>query len=106
MWILETEHDVDAGPVRFLVAPGELKTIGRAPHAGFVLDAPLVSRLHCRLTATSTTLEIADLDSTNGIFVNDRRVTRAVLTPGDRVGIGRVSLVVKLGDATGDVRPQ
>lgn len=94
MWILETRADSEAGALTFRIPPGEIKTFGRAPGADFILDAPLVSRLHCRLTASAAGLEILDLDSTNGTFVNDRRVRNAMLVPGDRVGIGRVSLVV------------
>ena len=39
-------------------------------------------------------LEVEDLDSTNGTFVNDQRVRKAMLTTGDRLRIGRVELAV------------
>lgn len=94
MWILETAADSEAGALIFRIPPGATKTIGRASRADFILDVPLVSRLHCRLRANSTGLKIFDLDSTNGTFVNDRRIKRATLVPGDRIDIGRVSLVV------------
>lgn len=94
MWILETAADSAVGRLIFRIPSGELKTIGRAPPADFILDAPLVSRLHCQLTANPTGLAICDLDSTNGTFVNDRRVTQAMLAPGDCVRLGRVSLRV------------
>jgi pSer/pThr/pTyr-binding forkhead associated (FHA) protein len=35
-----------------------------------------------------------DMESTNGTFVNGARVTRASLKEGDRLGVGRVELVV------------
>jgi pSer/pThr/pTyr-binding forkhead associated (FHA) protein len=53
-----------------------------------------VSRIHCRLTATDDALEVVDLSSTNGTFVNDQRVRKAVLSAGDRLRIGRVELTV------------
>jgi pSer/pThr/pTyr-binding forkhead associated (FHA) protein len=88
MWILQ-------GPdASFRLGAGAVKTVGRAPRADFVLDAALVSRLHCRITATDDTLEVLDLSSTNGIYVNDRRVTRAILASGDRLRVGRVELRV------------
>jgi pSer/pThr/pTyr-binding forkhead associated (FHA) protein len=94
MWILHTP-DSEAGPVTFRVSPGSVKTIGRAPRADFILEAALVSRLHCRLEALSETLLVVDLDSTNGTFVNDKRVDQARLTSGDRLRIGRVELKVE-----------
>ncbi|MEQ1919112.1 MAG: FHA domain-containing protein, partial [Elusimicrobiota bacterium] len=44
--------------------------VGRAPRADFVVDAPLVSRLHCRLTLQPDGLLVEDLESTNGTLVN------------------------------------
>jgi pSer/pThr/pTyr-binding forkhead associated (FHA) protein len=38
-------------------------------------------------------LEVRDLESTNGTYVNGNRVERALLSPGDRVQVGRVELV-------------
>jgi pSer/pThr/pTyr-binding forkhead associated (FHA) protein len=53
-----------------------------------------VSRLHCQITAGATELEVVDLDSTNGTFVNGQRVKRASMKEGDRLGVGRVELLV------------
>ena len=94
MWILETAADSDAGALIFRIPSGAIKTIGRASRADFILDVPLVSRLHCRLTANAAGLEILDLDSTNGTFVNAGRIKQVMLAPGDRITIGRVSLIV------------
>jgi pSer/pThr/pTyr-binding forkhead associated (FHA) protein len=103
MWILETAADSEAGRLIFRIPSGEIKTIGRAPRADFILDAPLVSRLHCQLTANPAGLEIFDLHSTNGTFVNDRRVTQATLSPGDWVRLGHVSLLVSVAALTAPV---
>jgi pSer/pThr/pTyr-binding forkhead associated (FHA) protein len=94
MWILHAA-DSEAGPVTFRVSPGATKTVGRAPRADFILEAALVSRLHCRLEAGPDNLEVVDLESTNGTFVNDQRVERARLASGDRLRIGRVELKVE-----------
>ena len=95
MWILRTADDAES-PFTFRILPGSIKTIGRAARADFVLDAALVSRLHCRLTAGAAELEVVDLDSTNGTFVNGERAKRASLKQGDRLGVGRVELLVDL----------
>jgi pSer/pThr/pTyr-binding forkhead associated (FHA) protein len=96
MWILRSTTHADHPDMSFRVLPGGLKTVGRAVRADFIVDAPLVSRLHCRLTSPDDgTLHVEDLKSTNGTFVNDRRIKRALLVPGDRLRIGRVELIVE-----------
>jgi len=95
MWVLRTADAIEP-PVTFRILPGSIKTIGRAARADFVVDAALVSRLHCRLTAGAAELEVVDLESTNGTFVNGERTERAQLKAGDRLGVGRVELVVDL----------
>lgn len=94
MWTLRTPPETEP-PVTFRMLPSSVKTLGRAVRADFIVEAPLVSRFHCRLTATATgQLEVADLDSTNGTFVNDRKVHQAILASGDRLRVGRVELTV------------
>jgi pSer/pThr/pTyr-binding forkhead associated (FHA) protein len=94
MWILQSAEAGD-GPLTFRLPPGAVKTVGRAPRADFVVDAALVSRLHCRLTAGTERVDVEDLSSTNGTYVNDTRVMRAQLTSGDRLRVGRVELTVE-----------
>jgi pSer/pThr/pTyr-binding forkhead associated (FHA) protein len=95
MWVLRTEEEAEL-PFTFRILPGSIKTIGRATRADFIVDAALVSRLHCRITAGATELEVVDLDSTNGTYVNGERRPRATLKSGDRLGVGRVELRVEL----------
>lgn len=89
MWILQSSEGT------FRLTPGAVKTVGRAPRADFIVEAALVSRLHCRLTATDRHVEVEDLSSTNGTFVNDKRVEKAKLATGDRLRLGRVELTVE-----------
>ncbi|OFW35462.1 MAG: hypothetical protein A3F70_16335 [Acidobacteria bacterium RIFCSPLOWO2_12_FULL_67_14] len=93
MWILRTVDEAQPEKT-FRILPGGVRTIGRATGADFIVDAPLVSRVHCRLTARPDGgLEVKDLDSTNGTFINGNRVEAGVLSSGDRLGVGRVELV-------------
>lgn len=96
MWLLKTGDDRESS-LAFRILPGNIKTIGRARRADFIVDATLVSRFHCRITAGATGLEVTDLDSTNGTFVNGQRITRAALKDGDRLGVGRVEFIVSRG---------
>jgi pSer/pThr/pTyr-binding forkhead associated (FHA) protein len=89
MWILQSSEGT------FRLTPGSVKTIGRASGADFIVDVALVSRVHCRLTATDGHVEVEDLSSTNGTFVNDKKVDRANLASGDRLRVGRVELTIE-----------
>jgi pSer/pThr/pTyr-binding forkhead associated (FHA) protein len=97
-WVLQSTSSADAA-FTFRLPPGAVKTVGRARRADFIVDAALVSRLHCRLTASAGQLEVEDLSSTNGTYVNDKRVARARLISGDRLRVGRVELRVERGAA-------
>jgi pSer/pThr/pTyr-binding forkhead associated (FHA) protein len=94
VWILRGSGEDQDLPT-FRVTQGGIKTIGRGPRADFVVDRPLVSRLHCRLEAVDGGLEVTDLSSTNGTYLNGKRIERARLTDGDRLRLGRVELTVE-----------
>jgi pSer/pThr/pTyr-binding forkhead associated (FHA) protein len=95
MWILRATPDSELDKT-FRMLPGEPRTVGRSTGADFIVEAGLVSRVHCRLTLHQDgRLEVQDLESTNGTFVNGTRVDTATLAPGDRLGIGRIELVVE-----------
>lgn len=73
---------------------GEL-VVGRGEHAGIVVDDPLVSRTHARVTVRPDwTVWIEDLHSTNGVFVNGVRITgpSRQLLDGDSVLLGTTEL--------------
>ena len=102
MWTLQSVEPADV-ELTFRLLPGTLKTMGRAPRADFVVDAALVSRVHCRFTLNqSNELELEDLGSTNGTFVNGKKVAKTTLSDGDKLTVGRVQFVVngKLSDPT------
>jgi pSer/pThr/pTyr-binding forkhead associated (FHA) protein len=94
MWTLQSVDPPDI-ELTFRLLPGSLKTMGRAPRADFVVDAALVSRVHCRFTLDhQNALELEDLGSTNGTFLNGKKVSRATLSDGDKLTVGRVQFVV------------
>ena len=93
MWVINT-GDTSEAPFTFRITAGNIKTIGRAPRADFIVDAALVSRVHCRLSAGAAELEVIDLESTNGTYVNGERIDRAMLRTGDRLAVGKVEFVV------------
>jgi pSer/pThr/pTyr-binding forkhead associated (FHA) protein len=65
--------------------------IGRGRQATLAVPHPLVSRKHCEIFESNGYLVVRDLGSLNGTYVNNRRVTEAVLPPGQLLTLGSVS---------------
>jgi hypothetical protein len=102
------EHRPD-GSSRTIVFDGRPLTIGRAPDNSLVVRDGRASRHHARIDGRRGSLVLSDLGSTNGSFVNDRRVESVALGEGDRIRIGTTSYVVEaLGEqvASGDSAAQ
>ena len=69
--------------------------IGRAsPPASIHLDGTKVSKKHCVLVLKAGALKVDDLGSSNGLFVNGKKITSAVLNEKDRLVIGDFVLEV------------
>jgi len=64
-------------------------SIGRTPDNDVQIDAKFVSRHHAVILAGPAQTIIEDLNSTNGVQVNGRRISRHSLKDGDQVAIGR-----------------
>ncbi len=73
---------------RHALREGESVVIGRGSGASLRIPDPQISRRHCEITDRETTLAIRDLKSSNGTFVNGRRVSEVDLAIGDRVILG------------------
>ena len=77
---------------RFRLSPGHTLEIGRAASADIAFpNVPSLSRCHARLEYSGRTVSVEDLGSTNGTFVNDRRIRSArTLKSGDRFQTGTI----------------
>jgi Protein of unknown function (DUF3662)/FHA domain len=74
---------------RRYVLEGPSATIGRSKECDCVLRDPNVSRRHAELRRGPTgDWQVVDLNSTNGVKVNGRRVESSRLSPGDEVTLG------------------
>src|SRR5436190_18621551 len=70
-------------------------TLGRGDDAGLVVDDPEMSRAHAVVDVTATGLEIQDLGSLNGTWVNGERISGpTLLGPGDVVRVGATRIEV------------
>ena len=84
---------------------GGSKTIGREPSNDIVLENLLVSGYHARIDAAGKDYILTDLQSKNGTFVNGERVTSTKLKSGDKILIGKHTLVLGLDPAEGMAEP-
>lgn len=77
--------------------------IGRDPTSDIVLTEGNASRRHARIHWDGENLMISDLESKNGVIVNDQIITRqTLLKPGDFVALGGCQLKVEDKDAPQD----
>ena len=72
---------------------GLMATIGRLPDNTLVIDNPAVSGHHACVFRDGDACVVEDLQSTNGTFVNEKRVTRRTLQDRDVLLIGKHTLV-------------
>lgn len=86
---------VAGGPMRgvsFRVSR-RAQVIGRAPTCDIMVDDAHLSRRHASVRLTDDGVSLVDLGSTNGTWVNDRRLTAPLeLADGDVIRIGRTEL--------------
>ncbi len=82
------------GPERTVLIPlgGEAMRVGRGLTAELHLDESSVSRRHAILVPRPSGARILDDRSSNGTFVNGRRIQQADLRGGDVIALGRVVL--------------
>jgi len=80
---------------RTIAFDGRPLTIGRAADNGVVLRDGRASRHHARIDGRRGSLVLSDLGSTNGSFVNDRRIDSIALGEGDRIRVGTTTLLIE-----------
>jgi Protein of unknown function (DUF3662)/Inner membrane component of T3SS, cytoplasmic domain len=78
------------------VLRGNRTVIGRSRDCDVVVSDPNVSRRHAEVRREDDGWAVVDLDSTNGVKVNGRRVDHSPLRPGDHIRIGVTDLTFEL----------
>lgn len=73
-------------------------TIGRvSPPSSIKLDGTKVSKKHCSVKVSGEKVFLEDLQSSNGVYVNGKKVTSVDLKTGDRMVIGDFTLELVVG---------
>lgn len=67
----------------------ETVTVGKLESNDFYLNDNSVSRSHCKFIKSKNTYKIVDLKSTNGTYVNGKRISEEILKVGDNITVGR-----------------
>jgi pSer/pThr/pTyr-binding forkhead associated (FHA) protein len=101
--------EADFAPLRLVLQPtGAVLevhrpdvVVGRHSAADVRLPLPDISRRHCRFFRAEGRWEVVDLDSLNGVWVNDVAVEHVVLNHGDRIRLGGFTFVVDLSRPAG-----
>jgi hypothetical protein len=83
--------------VLFELKDATATSLGRGPENDIVVSDSAVSGQHCRIQPEGGRFVLHDLQSTNGTFVNERRIGRQLLSEGD---------VIRLGDTWIELRTQ
>jgi pSer/pThr/pTyr-binding forkhead associated (FHA) protein len=74
----------------------DVTVLGRSPEADVLLDDPYASEFHMRLVAQENGMVLHDLGSTNGTYINGRRVTApTTLRRGDTIQVGKTVMEVR-----------
>jgi len=76
--------------------------IGRGRGASLTLPHPLVSRKHCEIFESKGYLIVRDMGSLNGTFIDNERITEAVLPPGGLLMLGTVTFRVEYDPPIGE----
>jgi len=87
---------IDSGEVsRVFTLDKETVQIGRIPDNDIVLPDPNVSRVHLRVWRRGDSYLATDLDSTNGTWINEQRVSEAELADNDLIRLGSTRMVFR-----------
>jgi pSer/pThr/pTyr-binding forkhead associated (FHA) protein len=79
-----------------LLCEGEV-VIGRSPYCSMVIDNETLSRVHAAVSMVDDGVEIRDLGSSNGTYVNGVRITAPTqVKPGDEIMLGKVKIWIEI----------
>lgn len=68
--------------------------IGRDPtHSTLIISEPTVSKVHCRIYFKGNNVYIKDNDSTNGTFINGKRITEAEIKSNEMIFLGKKGII-------------
>lgn len=92
---IEVLNGISEGKKAFITDDVNELTIGRDPMSDFPVEEYVVSRSHAKIAKKWGGIIVQDLNSKNGVYVNNRRVTEEFLHDGDRIALGTIVLMFR-----------
>jgi len=80
--------------------------IGRSSESDLVLPSEIISRTHCQVVEAGEGHVLLDLNSKSGVFVNGRRTHRHALQYGDKIEVGKFTLIYEPSPVRGTIDPE
>lgn len=71
--------------------------IGRQNDCDIVLPADEISRQHTKLTVSASGIQVEDLCSTNGTFINGQKITKGIIKPDEELSLDKIRFLVQAG---------
>lgn len=93
------------GERRELVLEKDTTVVGRRPDSDLRVASQDVSRRHCEIAVAKGKVSVKDLGSSNGTYVNGKRVAESDLSAGDRLTIGPLTFVVQIDGKPSAIKP-
>ncbi len=97
--MLEIDVSLKGRPVRSYQFSQNAISIGRDPQSDIHLDNAGVSRRHAQIVLDGERIEVLDVGSSNGTFVNGYPAAERILAPGDIIQVGKFSLALAMKEA-------
>ncbi len=99
--MLHIELKLAGATLASFATDNEIITVGRNPKSDIHIDNLAVSNFHAVIKKVMSVYFIEDLKSTNGTFVNEKKIDKYELLDGDQVMIGKHSLIFRFRADTG-----
>jgi pSer/pThr/pTyr-binding forkhead associated (FHA) protein len=80
---------IDSSGQRYALRAGAVTRLGRALDNDIVINHSSVSRHHASIEAVNGAFELRDLQSQNGTYISDQRVTQRPIADGDMIRLGQ-----------------
>lgn len=79
--------------------------LGRRQECELRIPTQDVSRKHCEIECADDEAIVRDLGSSNGTFINGKRVAEGQLSPGDKLTVGPITFVVQVDGKPANIEP-